>query len=162
MKKTLLVFALFFIAAGAAHAADFFSPRTVTVRPSAGECMGKTNDPLCVFDTVVACAVRRDARLCASVGLAYDDFFQNALADLAGKDYAYAPVEIYVNRRTAACAYDNDKACALNPATNKIVPVGMSVKDNNNVAVYLKREKDGHWSVIFATQYACWSDEECS
>jgi hypothetical protein len=147
---------------GAAHSADFFAARTVGARPADGECIGNAADPLCVFDTVIACAVRKNPALCESVGLQYDSFFRNSMAELAGRDYKYAPVEMYVNRRKPACAHDNDKACALNPATQKIVNVDMSVKDNNNVAVYLRREQGGKWSVIFAAQYACWSDEECS
>lgn len=162
MKRITLGLFFIFAIAGTVNGADFFAARKVGVLATTKECVGTTKDPLCVFDTVVACAVRADASICKSVGIIYDDFFRNSFAELVGKDYTYTPVEMYVNRRVAACAYDNDKACALNPYTGKIVNVDMSIKDNNNVAVYLKREPGGNWSVIFATQYACWSDEECS
>ena len=162
MKKLYALCFLLYAFCASVYAADFFAPRVVTVIPSDGECVGKTDDPLCVFDTVIACAIRAKPELCAAVGFEYDNFFRNAMADLVGKDYKYNPVEMYVNRRKPACAHDDDKACATNPATGEIVAVDMSIKDNNNTAVYLRREKNGHWSVIFATQYSCWADEDCS
>ena len=163
MKKIFAVFTLCsLLFAPPAHSADFFAPRFVGVQPTIGECIGNTADPLCVFDSVIACAIRQNAHLCESVGLKYDNLFKNSFAEIVGRDYKYTPVEMYVNRRKPMCTFDTDKACVTNPATDKIVSVDMSIKDDNNVAVYLKRESGGKWSVIFATQYACWQDEDCT
>ena len=162
MKNILFALFVLYSFSNTVHAADFFAARSVGLAPMAGECVGNTEEPLCVFDTVVACAVRAQPNLCESVGLKYDNFFKNSMVDLAGRDYKYNPVEMYVNRRTPACAVDDGRACVTNPYTGEIVAVDMSIKDNNNVAVFLRRVSGGRWSVIFATQYACWSDEDCS
>jgi len=145
-----------------AHANDFFAPRVVTVTPAADECMGKTDDMLCIFDTVIACAVRRDARLCEMVGLAYDAQFIDAFNVLAGQDYEYGPVELFINRRRGICSIDDGRSCVTNIEDGEMIRADASVRDNNNVGIFMRRERGGHWSVIYAMQFACWPDEDCS
>ncbi|MCL2538149.1 MAG: hypothetical protein FWE52_01600 [Alphaproteobacteria bacterium] len=161
MRKIFFTMVFLLFAVGA-QANDFFAPRKVTLVPSADECVGDTSDMLCVFDTVIACAVRADAKLCEKVGLKYDSFFKNSMVDLTGKDYEFRPVELFLNQRRPACAVDDNRACITNPATGRVVAANASIKDNNNVGVFLRNEPSGKWSVIFATQFACWPDEDCS
>lgn len=160
LKKLLIISGLLFTSAG--YSADWFAERTVTVKPSEGECVGNTADPLCVFDTVIACAIRAKADLCKSVGIKYDEFFKSAFNEMKGQDYKFRLADLVINRRKALCTYANEKACVLHPDTGEVHLVDMSMTDLNNVAVYLKRQKDGKWSVIFATKYSCWSDEDCT
>ncbi|MCL2017342.1 MAG: hypothetical protein FWG80_01020 [Alphaproteobacteria bacterium] len=165
MRKILFAFCTLyftFYAMSPASSASFFAERTVTVRPLSDECIGNEKDPLCVFDTVIACIIRNDKSLCEKVGLAYDQTMRNAVGYLAGKDYKYRPVEMFVNRRTSLCSVVNDKACVYNPSTGKPVAVDMSVTNDRKFVVHLRRDKDSAWSVIFATEFDCWSDEDCS
>ncbi|MCL1786320.1 MAG: hypothetical protein FWG39_04220, partial [Alphaproteobacteria bacterium] len=94
--------------------ADFFAPRAVALEPAPDECVGKTDNMACVFDTVIACAVRRDAKLCEKVGLKYDRQFKNTFGVLAGGDYKYNLVELFINRRGGACSVDDARSCVTN------------------------------------------------
>lgn len=161
MKKILIL--LFALCATQADAAqNYFTQRVVSVAPQANECIGDTSDPVCIFDAVIACVIRDDEKLCESVGVKYSDEMRNALGQFAGADYRYSIAELFINRRNNLCENADDRACVNNTDTGDNVRVDLSMKDNKNVAVYLQREKDNKWSVIFATQYFCWSDEDCS
>ncbi|MCL1902660.1 MAG: hypothetical protein FWG18_03485 [Alphaproteobacteria bacterium] len=162
MKKIYLLFALCSLLFAPAMAADFFAERTVTVQPSPDECVGDATEALCVFDTVIACVIRDQPELCKKVGLAYDRTMRNSVGHLTGRDYTYRPVDMFVNRRTPVCSFPDGLACAFNPATGKNVAVDMSIRNDKMFGVYMKREKNGTWSVIFATEFSCWSDEDCS
>ena len=161
MKK--LLYALCFIP-WTLHAQmpDMFASRVVTLEPSVGECVGNTSDMMCVFDTVIACAVRQDASLCERVGLKYDNNFRNEFGLLSGQDYNYGIAEVFMNRRRGVCSIADGRSCLRNPADGELVTPNVSMRDNNNVGVFLRRAPGGNWSVIFATQFACWPDEECS
>ncbi|MDR0319593.1 MAG: hypothetical protein LBH81_02530 [Rickettsiales bacterium] len=162
MKSLLLASAFFLLPFSAFSAENYFAERTVSVSPKDGECVGRADDPMCVFDTVVACVIRNQPDLCKKVGLKYSEDMKNALSYLAGKDYKYTIVDLYMNRRKNLCEIADDKACVFNPETGKNMRVDMSLKDNRNFSVYLRREKNGNFSVSLATQFQCWSDEECS
>ncbi|MDR2685527.1 MAG: hypothetical protein LBB23_01995 [Rickettsiales bacterium] len=159
-----LLFAIFaMLMTGAASAAEpLFAERVVRMIPATGECVGRNDDPICVFDTIIACVIRDDADLCKKVGVKYSQNMKNAMAHLGGQDYKYAIVDMYVNRRKNVCTIADDKSCVMNAENGKLEKIDMSLKDANNVSVYLRREKDGKWQVIFATQSECWSDEDCS
>ncbi|MDR1207365.1 MAG: hypothetical protein LBK26_03050 [Rickettsiales bacterium] len=161
MKKLGIFFTICLFASGA-FGDDFFAERTVTVQPAKDECVGTADKALCVFDTVIACVIRDEPELCKKVGLTYDQTMMNSVGYLVGKDYTYRPVDMYVNRRPPTCSFPDGLACAFNPGTGKNVAVDMSIRNNRKFGMYLKKEKGGAWSVIFATEFSCWSDEDCS
>ena len=151
------------LCATSAHANDFFAPRFVSSVPTATECVGQTNDILCVFDTVIACAIRRDPALCAAVGLEFDDVFHNAFWPMRYQDYRFAPVEMFVNRRpNVECDFADGRLCIVDPRTGYMIQADAAVRDNNNIGVFLRRAPGGNWIVIHAMQFECWPDEDCT
>ncbi|MCL2629745.1 MAG: hypothetical protein FWD33_03625 [Alphaproteobacteria bacterium] len=162
MRKLLVL--LFALALTGAHAnpQSYFLERTVHVIPREGECVGRNDDPMCVFDTVVACVIRQERGLCEKVGVKYSSRMHNALGHLAGHDYRYAIVDLHINRRNNVCSIEDGQSCVTNLDTGELTRVDMVMRDNRNFSVYMKRERNNRWSVIFATQYACWPDEDCS
>jgi len=164
MKKISLLFAICYLLLilPQAKSNDFFAPRMVGFAPMAHECVGQTNDILCVFDTIVACAVRADVRLCESVGLAVSGEFINATGEIRGADYRFNPTEMFISRGDSPCEVPNGTSCFLNTTTGELMTADAMVRDNNNFVVYFRRMGGGNWSVLYASIFSCWSDEECS
>jgi hypothetical protein len=158
--KILVLCGMLFAPLTGAVAADFFAERLVTVKPGADECVGNVKDPLCVFDTVIACVIRDAPELCKKIGLKYDQTMKNTVGHLAGRDYLYRLTDMFVTRRTDDCANEDNKRCVYDP-NGKVIAVDMSIGNDRHFSVFLRREKNG-WSVIFATEFDCWSDEDCS
>jgi len=146
----------------ALSANDFFAYRTVHLTPVPGECVGQANDILCVFDTVVACAVRDNARLCESVGMEFTREFRNSMGEIIGANYRFRPIEMFISRGTSPCEVPNGTSCFLNTTTGELTIADAMIRDNNNVVVYLRRMGGGNWQAIYAARFSCWSDEECS
>jgi len=165
IKKFMLYALCPMLCIGFANANNFFAERTVTVLSSQGECIGNRRDPLCVFDTVIACVIRQQPELCRTVGLTYDQTMDNAVGYLAGADYTYRPIEMFITHRRSLCTNADGRACVLNPSNGELVAVDMSIANDQKFVVHLRRGTGGEvgtWSVIFATEFACWFDEDCS
>jgi hypothetical protein len=160
-KLILSIFALAFLPL-ATNAANYFEEREVFVVPRDGECVGQNTDPICVFDTVVACVIRDQPDLCEKVGMEYSQSLKNAVSySMSGKDYKYQIVELFMNRRKNGCDVVDNKSCVYNDATGQNVKVDASLTDDKNFGVYMQRGKKGTWKAVFADKADCWSDTNC-
>lgn len=158
MKKLFCLFVLF---SSGVFAADLFSERKVSIQKSDGECVGNVKDPLCAVDTLTACIIRKDDSLCKKLGIKKNDF-DYTLGNLAEvkSNYSYRPVSIVLNKYDGVCSVHDGKTCV--EVNGKFMPVDIAITTDKKFNVYLKRDKNGKLSVVWAEESECFSDEECT
>lgn len=144
------------------NASDLFGKRTVDIKSVENECVGTVSDPLCVVDTLVACVIRKDESLCKKIGISSKDFMDSmsALSSVDSK-YSYKPVSMVVNKYDGSCSIHDGKTCVELP-NKKLKSVDIVITTDTKLNIYMKRNKNGKISVVWAEEFLCFSDEECS